>query len=1088
MISEHDKKKNDATIAGAVPGTPPQEHTQVTPEMNEERYKTFLDSIEDGCYELDLKGNLTFFNSRLTDISGYTAEEMMGKNYQEYTEAGTARDLFEAYNRVFMTGLPSKGLEWVLIRKDGSRIFLESSVSLITDSHANPTGFRGIVRDISERKRTEEALRESQQMLRLVLDTIPTRVFWKDRDLIYQGCNRQLANDAGLASPEEITGKDDFAMVWSDRAELYRADDRSVIETGIPKLDYEEQETTPDGGMKWVRTNKIPFLDAQGTVNGILGTFEDITERKRMEETLRDSREYLNAIINCIGDPVFVNDQQHRYVLVNKAFAELLGRPRDGIIGKTNHDFFQKEQVDVFWKFDDEVFETGLETMKEEFINNAHGQVLTVLTKKTLFTDRSDNKYIVGVIHDITDRKWTEATLRESEIRYRTLFQASSDGILIADFETKAFKYANPAACRLLGYSVTELTTMDIAAIHPKTDLPRVMAEFEAQARGDKTLAADLPCLRKDGTTVYADVIASAMTIDGRVCNVGFFRDITERKRTEEALTKSEMRFHTLYESSSDAVMLLDENGFFDCNASTLRLFGCIDKATFCSKHPADCSPTRQPCGTDSMDLAKQRILTAMETGTNRFEWIHKRLDTGKEFPCEVLLSRMSLDGHTVLQATVRDITERRRTEEALLQGEKRFRLVAQSANDAFITSDNTGSILFWNVMAEKIFGYKAEEMLGRDVSVIISPWFRDEFTNFIRMSIHTMKKAITSEITPIGRTAQMMGLRKDGSEFPVEISSSIWESDEKYLCTSIIRDISERTRLEDSLRREAEELRKARMEREKAFLELQTTHAHVLQQEKMASIGQLAAGVAHEINNPMGFISSNLGTLRKYLDKRSEYMAVLEQLVEQVQDQAALAEIKEKRKELKIDFIAEDIRDLINESLEGADRVKKIVQDLKSFSRIDQSEYKYANINECMETTINIVWNELKYKATINKDYGDIPLTKCYPQQINQVFMNLLVNAAQAIEKQGVITIRTWKGDSFILASISDTGCGMEPAIVNRIFEPFFTTKEVGKGTGLGLSITYDIVKKHGGEIDVQTAPGEGTTFTVRIPIVEET
>jgi two-component system NtrC family sensor kinase len=133
-------------------------------------------------------------------------------------------------------------------------------------------------------------------------------------------------------------------------------------------------------------------------------------------------------------------------------------------------------------------------------------------------------------------------------------------------------------------------------------------------------------------------------------------------------------------------------------------------------------------------------------------------------------------------------------------------------------------------------------------------------------------------------------------------------------------------------------------------------------------------------------------------------------------------------------------------------------------------------------------VWNELKYKATVNKEYGEIPLTKCYPQQLNQVFMNLLVNAAHAIEKQGVITIRTLKEGSFILISITDTGCGMDDAIVNRIFEPFFTTKEVGKGTGLGLSITYDIVKKHGGDITVQSEPGEGTTFTVRIPLVEET
>ena len=254
-----------------------------------------------------------------------------------------------------------------------------------------------------------------------------------------------------------------------------------------------------------------------------------------------------------------------------------------------------------------------------------------------------------------------------------------------------------------------------------------------------------------------------------------------------------------------------------------------------------------------------------------------------------------------------------------------------------------------------------------------------------------------------------------------------------------------------------------------------------------MASIGQLAAGIAHEINNPMGFISSNLGTLKKYLGKRSEYMSAQEQLLDQINDKTALAELNEKRKALKIDFIAEDIKDLINESLEGAERVKKIVQDLKSFSRVDQAEYKHADLNECIESTINIVWNELKYKATVEKEYGDIPHTKCFPQQLNQVFMNLLINAAHAIEKHGTITVKTLREGDSIFISISDTGRGIEPRIVNRIFEPFYTTKEVGKGTGLGLSITYDIIKKHGGEIAVRSEVGIGSTFTVRIPIVEE-
>ena len=273
----------------------------------------------------------------------------------------------------------------------------------------------------------------------------------------------------------------------------------------------------------------------------------------------------------------------------------------------------------------------------------------------------------------------------------------------------------------------------------------------------------------------------------------------------------------------------------------------------------------------------------------------------------------------------------------------------------------------------------------------------------------------------------------------------------------------------------------------EDAYNELKQTQSQILQQEKMASIGQLAAGVAHEINNPMGFISSNLGTLGKYTDKLSEFINIQSRALESIDDVQKAEELREARKRLKIDYILEDIRELIKESLDGADRVKKIVQDLKSFSRVDEAEYKMADINECIESTLNIVWNELKYKATVHKEYGDIPMTRCYPQQLNQVFMNLLVNASHAIEKQGEITIKTWNSGNTINVSISDTGCGIPEDKINRIFEPFFTTKEVGKGTGLGLSIAYDIIKKHNGEISVQSEVGRGTTFTVKIPVVEE-
>ena len=272
--------------------------------------------------------------------------------------------------------------------------------------------------------------------------------------------------------------------------------------------------------------------------------------------------------------------------------------------------------------------------------------------------------------------------------------------------------------------------------------------------------------------------------------------------------------------------------------------------------------------------------------------------------------------------------------------------------------------------------------------------------------------------------------------------------------------------------------------ELENAYAELKATQSQLLQSEKMASIGQLAAGVAHEINNPMGFIISNLGTLGKYVNRFKEFIQAQTKIIMAAGNNESIEQIK---KHLKLDYIIEDTDSLLKESLDGAERVKRIVQNLKSFSHIDEAEWKMADINAGIESTINIVWNELKYKATVKKEYGDIPLTKCNPGQLNQVFMNMLVNAAHAIEKQGEITVKTWHDSGYIYISISDTGCGIPEDKIHRIFEPFFSTKEVGKGTGLGLSIAYDIVKKHNGDIMVESEVGRGTTFTVKIPVVEK-
>jgi len=280
----------------------------------------------------------------------------------------------------------------------------------------------------------------------------------------------------------------------------------------------------------------------------------------------------------------------------------------------------------------------------------------------------------------------------------------------------------------------------------------------------------------------------------------------------------------------------------------------------------------------------------------------------------------------------------------------------------------------------------------------------------------------------------------------------------------------------------------------------LKQTELQLIQQEKFAGIGHLAAGVAHEINNPLGFVLSNFETLSNYAkvykNVIDEYRALKDNLSE-----LNAEEIKEKinkinqlEEENNLDFITEDLEELISDSCEGLDRISKIVTSLRLFSRIDQqNDFEEYDLNEGIENTLIIARNEIKYHAEVEENYGELPSIKAFSSQINQVLLNIMVNSAHAIKYRnsdefGKITINTYADKEYTYCEIEDTGIGIPKENLNSIFNPFFTTKPEGQGTGLGLSICYDIVvNKHKGELLVDSTEGIGTKFTIKLPIKQK-
>jgi PAS domain S-box-containing protein len=510
-------------------------------------------------------------------------------------------------------------------------------------------------------------------------------------------------------------------------------------------------------------------------------------------------------------------------------------------------------------------------------------------------------------------------------IRIEAILASTSQGFIRMD-NNGVITDCNMAMLKLSGYEKQVLLGKPFRdLVNIENNGQNLIGDYQLETKLNHKDGNSIPCL------VHHNIISDA---DNTRILYAFalFSDLSNRIAAEKLLAKSEVKFRTLYSSSSEAVMLLDEQGFSDCNQACLVLFGFNNLLEFCSKQPADLSPPLQANGLDSARYAQHMIAKAYEQGHNRFEWLHRRVDNQKVFPAEVFLSPMNLDDKSVILATVRDITERKAYEEKLQQ--------------------------------------------------------------------------------------------------------------------------------------------------------LAQAQSQLLQSEKMATIGQLAAGIAHELNNPIAFIYSNFGSFEEYTN---DILEITEASLAVV-SAAKQADIKTLVAQKNYDFLKSDITDLITESKEGLIRIKNIVKDLKDFAHAGESEWQLADVHKGLDSTLNIIWNELKYKCTVVKHYdNNLPQIVCLIAQLNQVFMNLFVNAGQAIEKQGEITIKTGicpTDSSAIQIIIQDTGKGIPPENLKNVYDPFFTTKPVGQGTGLGLSISWGIIAKHHGNIEVKSTVGLGTVFTISLPI----
>jgi PAS domain S-box-containing protein len=651
-----------------------------------------------------------------------------------------------------------------------------------------------------------------------------------------------------------------------------------------------------------------------------------------------------------------------------------------------------------------------------------------------------------GLLEQMHERDRAETLLRASAQRFRNLVESTNDLLWETDRQGR-YSYVSPQIEALLGYTPEEVLGRTPFDLMPRDEAARLEALFqELLVRRAPIRAVENINRHKNGRLVVLETNGVAVLDEhGEYSGYrGIDRDITERRQAEQAQRESERRFRDLLENMQLMAVMLDDGGNITfINDFLLHRTGwargeVIGRSWFDLFLPAEARAglralyLRTMAGGLPASPHEHEILTR-DGSRRRIVW-NSIVIRG---PDERAAGSASVGA---------DVTEQRKNEAEM---QKLLRVVEQT-DDAVVIMDPGGIIEYVNAAFERGTGRHRDEVVGTDSRLLFTDQPDPDFYQRMWSTISAGKPF----------QALMTSRRKNGEllyeERTITPLRDAAGTITHYVSTS--KDVTERRRMDEQLQ----------------------------QSEKLASIGQLAAGVAHEINNPVGYISSNIGTLTRYLDDIFRLLDAYERVEVGLAESAAVEELHALKQDMDLAYLRDDIRALIDESGEGVSRVKKIVQDLKDFSRQEEAVWQVVDLHKGLESTLNIVHNELKYKAEVVREYGELPQVECIPSQLNQVFMNLLVNAAHAIEQQGVITVRTGAEQEWVWVEVEDTGKGIAPENLNRLFEPFFTTKPIGKGTGLGLSISYGIVQKHGGRIEVESEPGRGSRFRVWLPVAQ--
>lgn len=985
-------------------------------EQQEKYFRALIENSLDVILVVDRDLKVRYESPSMIRVTGYRQDERHGKSAIDLVHPDDMGVVREAIVRLregigdrvsFETRLRHKSGQWRHVEVTAIDLLNEPAVSGIVASF----------RDITDRLEALDAVRRSEEYHRALIEKAEDGIVVLNPDGTIRYQSPHLERAMGYEQGERI-GRNPLEFVDAEDIGRLAAMLQGLMqEPGAVLRGIAVRMHHRDGSRRTFEADATNLLD-NPAVAGVVVNCRDVTRRTQAEEALRENEDKYRSLVERANDGItLVQDGIVKYT--NPRSLEMVGYAPEEMIGRPIRDFLHPDEVPVMIeRFRRVMSGEPMAPVYETILVHRDGHPVNVEMSGGVVTYQGRPADLV-VARDITERKAAEQALRESEEKYRQVVERANDGITI--IQDAILRYANPRSLEILGYTPDEIIGTPMSKhIHPD-ELPKVIERYQRRMGGEEVESTyETALIDKQGGRVEVELNAGVVTYEGRSADLVLVRDITERKRTIEALRESEEKFRLLVEEMNDGYCLIQDSRILFHNARSARMFG----------YSAD-----ELTGRSIRELLPPKILSELskvharrlkgEDVPAQYETVVRRKD-GRFCPVELGTRIIDYRGRPAVSVVIRDITERRLAADALQRSEEKLRSYLESSPDAIYTMDLRGRFLYGNRAAERLAGYSKEELLGKTfVEVNLLP---EEYIEPTRALL-----ARNAEGRPTGPSEGQL-IRKDGKRVVVEVRTYPIGKGVNVEIIGVARDITERKRAEEERQRMEEQLQLA---------------------GRLAAVGELAAGVAHELNNPLAAVQGY-----------AQLLASREALDEQIRADVGII-------------------------YDQAQRASRITANLLSFARRHRPEKSSVSINEVVERSLELHEYRMRVNniEVVTKLDTKLPETLADFHQMQQVFVNVITNAEQAMTAargRGRLTAKTQRVGDMIRVSFTDNGPGIPEDNISRVFDPFFTTKEVGKGTGLGLSICYGIVREHGGRLYAKSSTRRGSTFVVEIPIVD--